>query len=126
MFWGFRVQNRNFQESSVRVPRSRPQEQGFGTVWKAIPRVTGWGVKHELEGNHLPPPPDTWEIVGDTALFRQGLVDFYPPRAIRHWLKLLPGRERLGTSGLHPGLPTLLHPTLLHLEKPLGRVSGAL
>lgn len=73
MFWGFRTQNRNFQESSVRVPRSRPQEQGFGTVWKAIPRVTGWGVKQELEGNHLPAPlpPDTWEIVGDTALFGQ-------------------------------------------------------
>ena len=89
VFWGFRAQNRNFQESSVRVPRSRSQEQGFGSL-EGNPQSHRLGSEAGAGGKSLL-PPDTWEIVGDTALFRQGLEDFYPPRAIRHWLKLLPG-----------------------------------
>ena len=108
-------------------PQKQTPRQGFETIWEAIPGVTGRGVKREQEGNHLPPRSLTGHL-GDrgkhsSALSAPGARRWrtYPPSAIHHWLKLLPGHWHLGTSGLHPG-PC----TLLQLEKSSGRVSGAL
>ena len=67
--------SRSLQSGS---PEAGPKNKDLG-VWKAIPRVTGWGVKQELEGNHSYPqtPGRSWEI---QHCFVRGLWTFIRQR----------------------------------------------
>lgn len=124
VFWGFQNPEQKLPGSLQSVPRSRPQEIRIWTVWEGNPRSHRLGSEAgELEGNHLPAPlpPDTWEIVGDTALFGQA-GDFIRSRAIRHWLK----RSRAQASGhlVHPGPPLPAPRLLCILRSPWAESQG--